>query len=79
MSKPEGQICAGGSSGRDTCTGDSGGPLICRLKKENTSYTLVGLTSFGPMDCGPADSPALSTEVYSSLRWIKKHTEDEEE
>ena len=73
----EGQVCAGGIGGHDTCTGDSGGPLVCPLKSENGSYTLVGLTSFGPVDCGQADSPAIYTNVRKFVDWIKKHSGEE--
>ena len=50
-----GQICAGGVKGQDSCRGDSGGPL---MTVDDTTdplrpyYYLAGLVSFGPSPCG---------------------------
>lgn len=55
---PERAVCAGypsreasgSATGKDTCTGDSGGPL---LTPDGTgSFVLAGVTSFGSEDCG---------------------------
>ena len=37
-------IC-GGREGRDTCLGQSGGPLVAEI---DGKFTLVGVTSWGP-------------------------------
>lgn len=72
----EGQMCAIGEKGADTCKGDSGGPLI--LKKsffdEERNYSreynvLVGLTSFGAK-CGDRHFPGVYTNIYYYLEWI---------
>ncbi|KAK8726580.1 hypothetical protein OTU49_010321 [Cherax quadricarinatus] len=62
------QICAGGN-GRDSCRGDSGGPLIDRATvdgKQVCEQTLVGVVSFGG-DCGFG---GIYTRVSSYLDWI---------
>lgn len=38
------QICAGGEEGKDSCTGDSGGPLIM---ENGTNYLAIGVVSYG--------------------------------
>lgn len=44
-SQLDGMICAGyAEGGRDTCSGDSGGPLLVLM---GASWELVGITSFG--------------------------------
>jgi len=57
-------MCAG-NPGRDTCAGDSGGPLI------GTSHghpVLVGITSFG-FGCARAGHPGVYTRVPSVRGW----------
>lgn len=51
-------LCAGEYlGGKDTCFGDSGGPLFVRSKvNEENKYILAGLTSFG-IGCGLARFP----------------------
>ncbi|XP_067424756.1 granzyme A [Emydura macquarii macquarii] len=62
-------VCAGDEKkgGKDSCTGDSGGPLIC-------DGELRGITSFGkPNKCGAVQSPGVYTRLTKShLLWIKK-------
>ncbi|KAL2294277.1 hypothetical protein Nmel_008002 [Mimus melanotis] len=64
----ENMICAGAKNGgKDSCNGDSGGPLICNDE-------LRGITSFGkPKRCGKADSPGVYTRLTKRyLEWIMK-------
>ncbi|CAH0715054.1 unnamed protein product, partial [Brenthis ino] len=64
----QGQLCAGGELGKDTCKGDSGGPLML----DNTRiYTVVGIVSFGPTPCGLDNVPGVYTKVYEYLPWIR--------
>jgi secreted trypsin-like serine protease len=51
-------ICAS-RKGKDTCSGDSGGPLITDTKTPK----LIGLTSWGGMPCSNQNEPG----VYSSI------------
>lgn len=64
-----GQICAGSEKGRDSCEGDSGGPLM-RGEDEFQRYYLLGVVSFGPRRCGSEDLPGVYTEIPYYLDWI---------
>ncbi len=51
------QICAGDIDGKDTCKGDSGGPLYIKgIVNNKTKYILVGITSYGE-SCGLSAFP----------------------
>ena len=69
----ETQICAGvDGGGKDTCNGDSGGPLF-------DGRTVYGITSFGT-DCAKEDG-AVYTRVTAFSGWIErtieKHSDSE--
>ncbi|KPJ09950.1 Serine protease easter [Papilio machaon] len=64
-------ICAGGKPGKDTCNGDSGGPLTKDITIEfNTNAYLFGITSFGSARCGVTDTPSVYTRVTAYMDWI---------
>lgn len=66
------QLCAGGSptSDRDTCPGDSGGPLQVPTNVDPyCQYRVVGLVSFGP-SCG-IGLPGVYTRVAAYVPWIE--------
>lgn len=59
-------LCAGlRGGGRDTCSGDSGGPAIF-------NNTLVGIVSFG-VGCAQPNSPGVYTRVAFFRNWIKQY------
>ncbi|NXP53227.1 GRAA protein, partial [Heliornis fulica] len=61
-------ICAGDKNGgKDSCSGDSGGPLIC-------NGVMRGITSFGKNNkCGTVDGPGIYTRLTKEyLQWIRK-------
>jgi len=68
----EKQICAGGSEGKDSCGGDSGGPLqfVGQPIQGGTSYIQYGVVSFGPRQCGSVGRPGVYTRVGHYMKWI---------
>lgn len=69
------QICAGGQRGKDSCRGDSGGPLMSveRAADGTGKWTAVGIVSFGPSPCGMEGWPGVYTRVSSFSDWILKN------
>ncbi|KYN27230.1 Serine protease easter [Trachymyrmex cornetzi] len=67
-----GQICAGGQKGKDSCRGDSGGPLMSleRIPNGTGKWTAVGVVSFGPSPCGMQGWPGVYTKVSDFVPWI---------
>ncbi|NWH66646.1 GRAA protein, partial [Geococcyx californianus] len=64
----ENMLCAGATKGgKDSCYGDSGGPLRC-------NNVMRGITSFGKANkCGAADGPGVYTRLTKQyLQWIRK-------
>lgn len=62
-------MCAGYSDGRkDTCEGDSGGPLAV-LRDSGARYELAGVLSWG-IGCGERNQPGVYTRVTSYRDWI---------
>ncbi|XP_021048892.1 kallikrein 1-related peptidase b11 isoform X1 [Mus pahari] len=58
-------LCAGDmDGGKDTCKGDSGGPLIC-------DGVLHGITAWGPVPCGKPNTPGVYTKLIKFTSWIK--------
>lgn len=71
------QMCAGGKAGKDSCTGDSGGPLMAKDNSNRARpYTyLAGIVSFGVQDCGSAGIPGVYTRIDQYLDWILENME----
>ncbi|XP_002829668.5 kallikrein-1 [Pongo abelii] len=58
-------LCVGHlEGGKDTCVGDSGGPLMC-------DGVLQGVTSWGYVPCGTPNKPSVAVRVLSYVKWIK--------
>ncbi|ERL85365.1 serine protease easter isoform X1 [Dendroctonus ponderosae] len=66
------QLCAGGKKGRDSCTGDSGGPLmgVEATAEGNVNWYSVGVVSFGRSPCGLKNWPGVYTKVANYVPWI---------
>ncbi|XP_016937131.2 serine protease easter [Drosophila suzukii] len=69
----EGQMCAGGEIGVDSCSGDSGGPLTVEASTvQGDRYVyLAGVVSIGRDHCGKALISGVYTRVSSYLGWIE--------
>ncbi|XP_015380197.1 PREDICTED: venom protease-like isoform X1 [Diuraphis noxia] len=69
---PDSMICAGSFDGtKDSCMGDSGGPLQLEHVNYTGMYTQYGITSFGKF-CGDKDTPGIYTRVANYIPWIEK-------
>jgi len=64
------QLCAGGKDGKDSCGGDSGGPLSYRSFISKPWYQ-IGVVSYGPNVCG-TQRPAVYTYVPAYVDWIRR-------
>ncbi|CAH0728252.1 unnamed protein product, partial [Brenthis ino] len=62
-------FCAG-EIGKDSCNGDSGGPLMLfEVYKDNYRMIQYGIVSYGPIQCGSA-SPGVYTDITKYMKWI---------
>ncbi|XP_066589225.1 tryptase-like isoform X2 [Prorops nasuta] len=66
-------ICAGDPQNnwtRDTCSGDSGGPIQIAHPNHICLFQVIGITSFGE-GCAVVNSPGVYTRVSHYLDWIE--------
>jgi len=57
-------------AGKDSCSGDSGGPFVCQV---GGKLVLSGLVSSGS-NCAAKGSPGLYANVWAARDWIKTQT-----
>uniref|UniRef100_A0A8C5KQM3 Kallikrein-4 n=1 Tax=Jaculus jaculus TaxID=51337 RepID=A0A8C5KQM3_JACJA len=58
-------FCAGGQDQKDSCHGDSGGPIVC-------NRSLQGLVSLGQGECGQPGIPSVYTNLCKFTDWIQR-------
>ncbi|KAK9881047.1 hypothetical protein WA026_014391 [Henosepilachna vigintioctopunctata] len=61
------QFCAGGEKDKDSCVGDSGGPLM--FSDETKKWFGVGVVSYG-VSCGLEGWPGVYTSIPFFYKWI---------
>ncbi|XP_022819248.1 venom protease-like [Spodoptera litura] len=67
----ETQLCYGDlKEPKDTCEGDSGGPLQVTPRLSKCLYSIIGVTSYGRA-CGYAGDAGMYTRVYHYVPWIE--------
>lgn len=66
---PGWMVCVSADHGRDTCGGDSGGPLTVR---QGGHTRLLGIVSFGGLLCADADWPGVYTRVSRVRPWVQQ-------
>ncbi|XP_045502390.1 CLIP domain-containing serine protease 2-like [Colias croceus] len=66
------QLCAGGVQDKDSCGGDSGGPLMYpgRTGDVGIRYVQRGIVSYGSKRCGVGGYPGVYTRVAFYMDWI---------
>ncbi len=67
---PSGYELLAGDNGRDSCNGDSGGPVFIQLA--DGSYRLLGITSRGVPPCGTGEG--IYGVVATALPWLRDAT-----
>ncbi|XP_063595691.1 phenoloxidase-activating factor 3-like [Penaeus indicus] len=63
------QLCFGGVDFKDSCSGDSGGPLF-QAKYSGAPHVQLGIISYGYKNCGTEGVASIYTNVASYRKWI---------
>lgn len=71
-------MCAGGVEDKDSCGGDSGGPLMNtgRVRSGKLAIIQQGIVSYGPKRCGIGTYPGVYTRVSHFMNWILDNISD---
>lgn len=65
------QMCVGGENGRDSCNGDSGGPMLkAEVVDGPPRYYQIGVVSFGVRNCGGTATPGVYSRTSYYMSWI---------
>lgn len=65
------QLCIGSTERKDTCNGDSGGPVLINHVEPRCRHRVIGITSSG-IGCGTPNVPSIYTRVYFYVDWIRR-------
>ena len=68
-------LCAGAedlsAGGKDSCGGDSGGPLMCQ--RSDGAWFQAGIVSFGTENgCGSPGHPGIYVDLSKYLDWMDR-------
>ncbi|CAL8114936.1 unnamed protein product [Orchesella dallaii] len=63
-------VCAGGEKGRDTCRGDGGSPLVCKMPGSDY-YVQYGIVAWG-IGCGEEEIPGVYVNIPMFVPWITR-------
>ena len=69
------QVCAKGDRGTDSCSGDSGGPLMVQTAGDQSRWFLTGVVSFGTNECD-SSLPGVYTDIAAFYDWIQDTTQN---
>lgn len=69
-------ICAGGVSGKDTCKGDGGSPLVCPISGQTNRYYQAGIVAWG-INCGHDQVPGVYANIAHLRPWIDEQMQVE--
>ncbi|CAG9789268.1 unnamed protein product [Diatraea saccharalis] len=72
------QLCAGGIQDKDSCGGDSGGPLMYpgSVGLKGARYVQRGIVSYGSKRCGLGGLPGVYTRLAYYMDWILDNMHD---
>ena len=59
--------------GKDSCNGDSGGPLIQKAKGVGKPWFQVGVVSFGTSRCGAGQPGTLQFAAELNIEYCTNH------
>ncbi|XP_064603603.1 atrial natriuretic peptide-converting enzyme-like [Liolophura sinensis] len=62
-------MCAGGGLDHDSCSGDSGGPFVCRQNGTADKWFAAGIVSWGVL-CATPNVPGVYTTLPNYADWI---------
>jgi secreted trypsin-like serine protease len=65
-------ICVGQGDQKDTCAGDSGGPIVYKAYDTDERWIGVGIVSFGGAPCGSPGVRGTYTKISTYRSWVQQ-------
>ncbi len=66
-------MCIGQGDGKDTCAGDSGGPVVYKIHPTDERWIAAGIVSFGGSGCGMQGVRGTYTKIATYRSWVKQY------